>query len=68
MCGIYGEISLVNKQVNRIEFTQALDQFEKSGPDSSGTFFKDNIALRHRTLSIISTLEFLHQFTRLEQC
>lgn len=53
MCGIYGEISLVNKQVNRIKFTQALDQLEQRGPDSSGTFFKDNIALGHRRLSII---------------
>lgn len=52
MCGIYGQINK-SKSIDKEMFLKALNTLEKRGPDTFGTYFKENIGLGHRRLSII---------------
>ncbi|MDO8269897.1 MAG: asparagine synthase (glutamine-hydrolyzing), partial [Candidatus Levybacteria bacterium] len=58
MCGIYGQVNKnKNKSVDKGLFVESLNTLEKRGPDSSGTYFEENIGLGHRRLSIVDLSE-----------
>lgn len=52
MCGILGQINR-KQRVNQECFLSMLNTLRKRGPDQSGIFFDEKIALGHRRLSII---------------
>ncbi|MBF0555991.1 MAG: asparagine synthase (glutamine-hydrolyzing) [Nitrospirae bacterium] len=56
MCGILG-IVYRNSKVDAGQFSQMLDTLQSRGPDQKGVFFRENIALGHRRLSIIDLSE-----------
>lgn len=53
MCGIIGEFRFDNKSINKDIFKEKLKSINHRGPDGSGTWFSENIALGHTRLSII---------------
>lgn len=56
MCGIIGYISK-SKPIERKLFERMTDILEHRGPDDRGTFYRNNLALGHRRLSIIDLSE-----------
>ncbi|MFA5961770.1 MAG: asparagine synthase (glutamine-hydrolyzing) [Parcubacteria group bacterium] len=52
MCGILGQLNR-STPVNRELFLEMLETLKKRGPDQSGDFFINNLALGQRRLSII---------------
>ena len=58
MCGI---LAMYSKRINKDLFKKSLDLMTHRGPDDSGLYFKDDIALGHRRLSIIDLSENAHQ-------
>ncbi len=56
MCGILGQLNRTGP-VNQELFSEMLNTLKKRGPDQSGDFFVDNIALGQRRLSIIDLSE-----------
>ena len=54
MCGIAGYI-LKNNSVDRQTVAAMVESLSHRGPDGSGVFVKDNVALGHRRLAIIDT-------------
>lgn len=58
MCGITGVLSSTNSSGNRLQkIEKSTNAISKRGPDASGTFTAENIALGHRRLSIIDVSE-----------
>jgi asparagine synthase (glutamine-hydrolysing) len=55
MCGIAGIISLHENNALFEKFPIALNKLAKRGPDSSGIYINNGVALGHRRLSIIDT-------------
>lgn len=54
MCGILGQISLLNKVCfDEIKFSEALDQLKHRGPDDGDIKVDENFIFGHRRLSII---------------
>lgn len=54
MCGICGVLNNAqNKPISKDVLKRMNDTLSNRGPDSEGYYFKDNIALAHRRLSII---------------
>ena len=54
MCGIFGLISNKDKNINLKNICNYANEIQMHrGPDSSGTFFDENIALSHTRLSIL---------------
>lgn len=60
MCGIVGIWDFKNK-INKNLLLDMRDSMYHRGPDSSGAFFSDNLALGHRRLSIIDTSDLGNQ-------
>ena len=58
MCGILGCIS---NNIDRVEFELNLSKLNHRGPDDSGVYFDDNIALGHTRLSIVDLSKNGHQ-------
>ena len=56
MCGIYGRINR-NREIDKELFVSSLDTLKSRGPDNSGTYFKKNLGLGFRRLSIIDLSE-----------
>ncbi len=61
MCGISGIINKSNQEVNRADIVSITDVIAHRGPDASGYFLENNLALGHRRLSIIDLSEQAHQ-------
>ncbi len=61
MCGISGIVSKSNQVINRSDIVSITDVIAHRGPDASGYFIEDNLALGHRRLSIIDLSENAHQ-------
>lgn len=61
MCGISGIINKRNSSVKIEDIQKITDIIAHRGPDDTGYFFHDNIALGHRRLSIIDTSSLGHQ-------
>jgi len=59
MCGILGHIS--NQSINQTDFLANLLRLNHRGPDDSGAYFDDNIALGQTRLSIVDLSEKGHQ-------
>ncbi|MBT8195621.1 MAG: asparagine synthetase B, partial [Bacteroidia bacterium] len=58
MCGIVGIASLKSKSSENLQHIKnATDSLEKRGPDNSGIYTYNQIALGHRRLSIIDVSE-----------
>lgn len=53
MCGINGVINYLNKPVDRGLFFKMRDSLLHRGPDDSGSFFNEFLALGHRRLAIL---------------
>ncbi len=53
MCGICGILNFNNKSVGEEVLKKMTDELAHRGPDAQGFFFKNNIGLGHRRLSII---------------
>jgi asparagine synthase (glutamine-hydrolysing) len=53
MCGICGEIRFDGQRPEAAPLAQMLSKLERRGPDNEGRYFKGQIALGHRRLSII---------------
>ena len=53
MCGISGILALNHKKISEEEINNMNDKIFHRGPDSSGIFIEDNIALGNRRLAII---------------
>lgn len=60
MCGIAGCFSK-NKKIDRERFERMVNIVSYRGPDDCGIYYKDDIALGHRRLSIIDTSRDGHQ-------
>jgi len=58
MCGILGCIS---NNIDRVEFELNLSKLNHRGPDDSGVYFDDNIALGQTRLSIVDLSKNGHQ-------
>jgi asparagine synthase (glutamine-hydrolysing) len=50
MCGVLG---VLGAHVSPARFDEALDELKHRGPDASGVYFDDGVALGHRRLAII---------------
>jgi asparagine synthase (glutamine-hydrolysing) len=59
MCGILGHFS--NEKINREDFEKILLDIKHRGPDDSGLYFDENIALGHTRLSILDLSKEGHQ-------
>jgi len=59
MCGILGQI--LSQPTNKTDFFESLSQLNHRGPDDSGVYFDDNIALGQTRLSIVDLSEKGHQ-------
>ncbi|MBL0343205.1 MAG: asparagine synthase (glutamine-hydrolyzing) [Bacteroidetes bacterium] len=57
MCGIAGIINLSGETVNRVDIEKMTSLVQHRGPDGSGIYCENNIALGHRRLSIIDLSE-----------
>ncbi|HWY37413.1 MAG TPA: asparagine synthase (glutamine-hydrolyzing), partial [Bacteroidia bacterium] len=57
MCGIVGVFSLNNRSLPQDTLKRMTDAIAHRGPDSSGYFTEENIALGHRRLSILDLSE-----------
>lgn len=53
MCGITGYVSAVGNQPDPEVVGRMVDTLARRGPDDRGTYFRENVALGHRRLSII---------------
>jgi len=53
MCGICGEIKFDNQLPEQQVIERMMQQLQKRGPDSEGSFYKGPVALGHRRLAII---------------
>src|SRR4051794_6443123 len=53
MCGLCGEINFKKQQPTLTHPQDMLSVLESRGPDASGLFVQDNVALGHRRLSIL---------------
>jgi len=53
MCGITGSIIKFPLTINKEQFIENNNKHSLRGPDDSGVYIKDNIALGHRRLSVI---------------
>ncbi len=51
MCGIIGRISAADIDVN--EFNSALEFLADRGPNASGSYLRENVAIGHRRLAVI---------------
>jgi asparagine synthase (glutamine-hydrolysing) len=58
MCGILGQVS---RNIDRREFKSRLGLLHHRGPDDSGIYFDENIALGHTRLSILDLSSDGHQ-------
>ena len=61
MCGIVGVVNFNGKNVSPHLMKKMTDVINHRGPDDEGTYFKKNIALGHRRLSIIDLTSAGHQ-------
>ena len=59
MCGISGILALNHKKISEEEINNMNDKIFHRGPDSSGIFIEDNIALGNRRLAIIDLKKIL---------
>jgi asparagine synthase (glutamine-hydrolysing) len=59
MCGILGQI--LSQPTDKTDFLASLSQLNHRGPDDSGVYFDDNIALGQTRLSIVDLSEKGHQ-------
>lgn len=61
MCGITGILSFKNNIIDRCMVKKALNCLSHRGPNDSGLFCEENIALGHHRLSILDLTEAGHQ-------
>lgn len=61
MCGISGILKPKNKIVTREEISNFSDVLTHRGPDNTGTYINQNIALAHNRLSIIDISDTANQ-------
>ena len=61
MCGICGELRFDTKEVSRESISKMLPSMKTRGPDDSGIFMAENLALGHTRLKIIDLSDNSHQ-------
>jgi len=61
MCGICGKINFNGEPVNEDLLRRMTSCLSHRGPDDEGIYFKDNVGLGHRRLSIIDLSPSAHQ-------
>lgn len=61
MCGLCGELHLAGKPANSAAIERMLPKLARRGPDFSGQWVQDSVALGHRRLAIIDLSERSNQ-------
>ncbi len=61
MCGIAGIVEKKNHKPSPRKLKAMIDAVSHRGPDDEGTYFKENVALGHRRLSILDVSPLGHQ-------
>jgi asparagine synthase (glutamine-hydrolysing) len=61
MCGIFGALDFKRRPVDKDIMQEMSLQVARRGPDDSGEFYGEGVALGHRRLSIIDLSEMGHQ-------